>query len=239
MPSLHVLTHEFHPFRGGIATYCHEFAHAAANAHHYQVTVHAPAGATVQGPDCAYRVAAGSHRGTHNPICLLQSRQQLKRALDTGTATFLLAEPGPILAYGLLRPKSPPADLVITLHGSEIKRWQNNPLARWLAMRSFIDARTIVTVSEPIAALARQAFPTVAHKVRAVCNALPEAFMQQAEATAPAPNQESLQPLPFKILSVGRLHPRKGYDQVLRALAALPAELKQQVRYRVVGSRGK
>jgi glycosyltransferase involved in cell wall biosynthesis len=235
MPSLHVFTHEFHPFRGGIATYCHEFAQAAANAHHYQVTIHGPAGATVRRSDCAYRVTAGSHRGTHNPTCLIRSSHQLKRAFRDHGATVLLAEPGSILAYGLLRRKTAPTDLVITLHGSEIQRWQKNPLARWLAMRSFIDAHTIVTVSEPIAALARQSFPQFADKVRAVCHALPEAFRQQAEAT----DQPSLQPQPFKILSVGRLHPRKGYDQVLHAIAALPAELKKQVRYTVVGGRGK
>ena len=239
MPSLHLLTHEFHPFRGGIATYCHEFAQAAANAHRYQVTVYAPERATAPNANDNYTVVAGQQRGTHNPGCLLRCKQQIRQALSDHTATVVFAEPAPILAYGLLRRKTVPTDLVITLHGSEIQRWQRNPLARWLAMRSFTDARTIVTVSEPIAALARQAFPQVAHKVRAVCNALPEAFRQQAEATSPAADQPSLQPQPFKILSVGRLHPRKGYDQVLHALAALPAELKKRVRYTVVGGRGK
>lgn len=239
MPALVLFTHEFHPFRGGIATYCHEFARAASSAHHYKVTIYGPKQATAPNPTCNYTVVAGRHRGTHNPSCLIRSSRQLKRVLKDHSATVLLAEPGSILAYGLLRRKTAPTDLVITLHGSEIQRWQKDPLARWLAMRSFTDARTIVTVSEPIAALARQAFPQFADKVRAVCNALPEAFRQQAEATPPAAQQPSLQPQPFKILSVGRLHPRKGYDQVLHAIAALPLELKQQVRYMVVGGRGK
>jgi glycosyltransferase involved in cell wall biosynthesis len=151
----------------------------------------------------------------------------------------LFAEPGPILAYGLQRPKVPPADLVITLHGSEIQRWQKNPLARWLAMRSFSDARTIVTVSEPIAALARQAFPHVAHKVRAVCNALPAAYLQQATASAATPSKPQTRIEPFQILSVGRLHPRKGYDQVIQAIAALPEAVKSQVQYTIAGGRGK
>ena len=237
MPSLHLFTHEFHPFRGGIATYCHEFAQAAAHVHHYQVTVHAPQDATAPNSTGDYTVAAGRQRGTHNPSCLWRGKQQIRHALKDPNATFLFAEPGPILAYSLLPSPATPTNLVITLHGSEIQRWRKNPLARRLAMRTFTDARTIVTVSEPIAALARQAFPTVAHKVRAVCNALPDAYRQQASAAKPA--QANFPDQYFKILSVGRLHPRKGYDQMLQAIAALPAELKQQVRYTVVGSRGK
>lgn len=239
MPSLHLFTHEFHPFRGGIATYCHEFAQAAAQAHHYDVTVHAPAGASVPNPSCGYTVSAGPHRGTHNPGCLLRSKRQLRQALKNQGATFLLAEPGPILAYGLLRPKTAPIDLVITLHGSEIQRWQNNRLARWLAMRSFTDASTILTVSQPIAALAQQAFPQFAHKVRAVCNALPVAFMQQATATQATAVERTAAAEHFQILSVGRLHPRKGYDQMIQAIARLPPEFKNRVRYTVVGGRGK
>jgi phosphatidylinositol alpha-1,6-mannosyltransferase len=239
MPSLHLFTHEFHPFRGGIATYCHEFSQAAAQAHHYDVTVHGPAGASVPNPSCGYTVSAGRHRGTHNPGCLLRSKRQLRQALKNQGATFLLAEPGPILAYGLLRPKTAPIDLVITLHGSEIQRWQNNRLARWLAMRSFTDASTILTVSQPIAEMAQQAFPQCAHKVRAVCNALPAAFMQQATATQATPVERPAAAEYFQILSVGRLHPRKGYDQVIQAIARLPAGLKDRVRYTVVGGRGK
>jgi phosphatidylinositol alpha-1,6-mannosyltransferase len=239
MPSLHLFTHEFHPFRGGIATYCHEFAQAAAQAHHYDVTVHAPAGTSAPDSNCGYTVSAGRHRGTHNPGCLLHSKRQLRQALKNQSATFLLAEPGPILAYGLLRPKTAPFDLVITLHGSEIQRWQNNRLARWLAMRSFNDASTILTVSQPIAALAQEAFPQFAHKVRAVCNALPVAFMQQATVTQAAPVKRPAAAEHFQILSVGRLHPRKGYDQMIQAIARLPPEFKNRVCYTVVGGRGK
>lgn len=239
MPALHLFTHEFHPFRGGIATYCHAFAQAAAHAHSYDVTVHAPAGSGAPDSNCGYTVSAGRHRGTHNPGCLLRSSRQLKRALKNHDTTFLFAEPGSILAYGLLRPKAPPSNLVITLHGSEIQRWQNNPLARWLAMRSFTDASIIVTVSEPIAALARQAFPQFADKVRAVCNALPAAFMQQARASLAAPTKPRAAAEYFQILSVGRLHPRKGYDQVIQAIADLPTELKNKVHYTIAGSSGK
>ena len=239
MPSLHLFTHEFHPFRGGIATYCHEFAQAAAKAHAHSVTVYAPAGAHAPDLNCTYTVVAGRHHRTHNLRSLLHSKQQLRQAIKDYDATILLAEPGPILAYGLLHPKTLPTNLIITLHGSEIQRWQNNPLARWLAMRSFTDAKVIVTVSKPIAKLAQQAFPQFAHKVRAVRNALPEIFRSQALTSPPVPEKKFVQNQPFQILSVGRLHPRKGYDQVVRAIANLPAKLQGKVQYTVAGSRGK
>jgi phosphatidylinositol alpha-1,6-mannosyltransferase len=37
------------------------------------------------------------------------------------------------------------------------------------------------------------------------------------------------------VLTVGRLHPRKGQLQTLKALLALPAELRARVEYRLVG----
>ncbi|MFP6854899.1 MAG: glycosyltransferase family 4 protein, partial [Opitutales bacterium] len=39
----------------------------------------------------------------------------------------------------------------------------------------------------------------------------------------------------LRIITVGRLHPRKGQDRMLAALAALPVELKDSVEYVLIG----
>ena len=236
---LHLFTHEFYPFRGGIATYCHEFALAAAIDHSYKVTVHGPSSATAPEGQIKYTIKAGKHRGTHNLGCLLRSRQELQRALNKEGATYVLAEPGAILSYGLLCKTNKPNNLIVTLHGSEIQRWQKNPLARWMATRCFKDATIIIAVSNPIAALAKQVFPEFSQKIRAVCNALPRAFIQNPSNTELGSAEPTAANGTFKILSVGRLHPRKGYDQVIQAIAKLPQALKNKVNYTIVGGRSK
>ena len=108
-----------------------------------------------------------------------------------------------------------------------------------MANRCFEDAAIIIAVSNPIAALAKQVFPDFSHKIRAVCNALPRAFIQNARNTEQGSAEPPAANGTFKILSVGRLHPRKGYDQVIQAITQLPQALKNKVNYTIVGGRSK
>lgn len=233
---LYIYTHEFFPSRGGIATYCHEFATAAASVMG-QVVVIGPKGAqTPDGTAPRYLLKQGNHHGSHNPSCVWKTRQQLRKTLHQHPAAIhLLAEPGPILAYGLLSQKDSRGQVQLTLHGSEIERWRSHPISRALASRAFRNAVAIQVVSTPVLQSLLQHFPEARDKATVVNNALPESFRQAAVHQAHDP----LQPMKsgmMKLLSVGRIHPRKGFDQIIQALALLSEDEKETLHYKVAGA---
>jgi len=230
---LQMYTHEFFPKRGGISTYCHEFATATVG-RKLSCTVHAPENASLpSGTQIAYCLTRGNWKGNHNPPAIWQCRQHLTKQLRLSTAgRFLLAEPASILAYGSLPAKVRESSKVyLTLHGSEIARWQKNTIAARFATRAFDSAAGIAGVSKAIANLASKAFPTAAHKIKAVPNALPHALRKiQADTQLRQLSAESM-----RVLSVGRIHPRKGFEQVISAIAGLPQALRTSIHYTIIG----
>jgi glycosyltransferase involved in cell wall biosynthesis len=234
-PDLHLYTHEFFPTRGGIATYCHEFANAAAEIG-FSTMLHAPNTSCAEATNlpATYTIDRGSHKGNHNLPAIFQSRRKLAANLKNFPGDIhLLAEPGPILAYGTLKQSLAQTPKVyITLHGSEIQRWANHPIGRLLAKRAFSNATGIRAVSGPIKDGALATFPSIEEKLKAVPNALPQAYRTMDCAT----RKDWLPNEPMEILSVGRIHPRKGYDQVIRAIAQLPEETRSRMRYTIAGA---
>lgn len=231
--SLHLYTHEYYPKQGGIATYCHEFANAASTQLNQQVTVYAPKRAQLSDSDSdTYRLKIGKNTGTHNLPSLLHTRNRLRTDFSShANAIHLLAEPGPILAFGMLASSQISEQVHLTLHGSEIQRWARNPFFKPLAARAMQHARRIICVSHPIAELAKKHYPTLAHKIHAVCNALPEAHRPNHP-----PQERSASPDSLKLLCVGRIHPRKGFDQIITAIGSLPNTSKQAIHTTIAGS---
>jgi len=119
---LFLITHEFYPVSGGIATFAEEIARASAGLG-YDVEVWAQSAPPSVEKKWPFRIRRLPLKGTHDLICQLQlawelvaSRRQLRHA------TVYLPEPGPMLTMMLLqffkafRPKR----LILTFHGSEI-----------------------------------------------------------------------------------------------------------------------
>lgn len=246
MPTdLHLFTHEFAPFRGGIASYCHEWA-SAASQQIPSVTVHAPSDARAPIERPTYCLVTHPYSRSHGWLNLFRSRRALQTCLQAAPqATYLLAEPGSILSYGLLAKQLPTAELYICLHGSEVLRWRSPSLARHWALASMRAAKKILTVSEPIADLCRQSFPQFADKVQAVNNALPDAtrtdcLRAQSAESAAKHSTPSIERNPtLHLLSVGRIHPRKGFHHVLEALSRLNPDKRARIHYTIAGATGK
>lgn len=228
---LHLYTNEFHPKRGGIATYSHEFAAAAANLE-LRVTVFAPKMASAH-TKAAYQLMTGTWPDNHNLPTLCRLRQQMGKNIVRNPAKLLLVEPAPILAYGSLpksiRDKQKP---LITLHGSEIVRWQRNPVARFFAKRTLQSAERIIGVSGPIAALASQAFPEFSSKIISVPNALPAPQRLETDGN---PSKRAQNDRQMRLLSVGRIHRRKGFEQIIVAIGRLPETQRQQISLTIIG----
>ena len=227
-----IITQEFHPKRGGIATVTEEMAKAAA-ALGLAVEVWAPrAPAPDEGkawPFAVRRLPVDSRHGWVNRLRLatefIRERRRLRRA------TVYLSEPGPMLAwmlvasFGALRVRR----LVLTFHGSEILRFHANPVTRVLTRRLIRNAFRIGTLTRYTQQLLCDRFPGAAAKTFRTPGALRTDFALQARPDS-TDNRGKI-----VVLTVGRLHPRKGQLLTLQALQALPPELRDRVEYHIVG----
>lgn len=226
-------TCEFFPVFGGISTYCHELAQAACRAGH-RVTVYAPARATPpSGESIGYELQQGDWHGNHNPDSIRRVRRLLAQQLSGPEEhTHVLAEPGPILALGTLPARlADEAQPILIFHGSEILRWHRHIPSRWLARRAIRAAAKVICVSRPIERTAVECFPESAGKLKAVSNALPHGFANRARTSRPTERRGDR----FRLLTVGRFHPRKGFDHLIRALNQLPEKHKAQLEYTIIG----
>lgn len=234
-PRLLLITHEFHPHRGGIAVYAAEMA-AAANRLGYEVEVWAPDAPAGRDPDWPFAVRRLPIPPTHD----LRSQWRMARELFAQRhalrgATLYLPEPGPIVTmlflqyFGVLQG----ARLVLTLHGSEILRLHQRFGTRMAAGRLFARADRISVVSRHTRDLLLGHFPSAAGRVTLTPGALRTDF-PPAPARRPRAAAERL-----VVLTVARLHPRKGQRHVIEALHGLPPELRARVEYWIAGSHGK
>lgn len=230
-----LITHEFYPKRGGIATFTEEIARASA-ALGYDVEVwaqSAPGG--MERSDWPFRIRRLPLKGTHDLACqcklvreLIRHRRQLR------DATVYLPEPGPMLAMMLLQffHAFRPRRLILTFHGSEILKFAGSPVRRWLAGRLIRHATRVSTLSNYTQELLLSHFPEAAEKIYLTPGALRSDFAVVPRATGGRKDK-------IVVLTVGRLHPRKGQLETLRALQMLPPTVRAQLEYWVVGGQNK
>ena len=228
-----LITHEFYPVSGGIATFTEEIARASADlGFDIEVWAQSASDSTVE-KKWPFRMRRMPLRGTHGFMCQLRLAIQLiagRRKLRN--ATVYLPEPGPMLTMMVLQfiPAFRPRRLVLTFHGTEILRFARSPLRRWLAGRLIRNATRVSTLTTYTRTLLLAHFPEAAEKIRLTPGALRADF---APGTATVPQARHK----IVILTVGRLHPRKGQFVTLQALQALPAEMRKQIEYWIVGGR--
>ena len=235
-----MVTHEFHPHRGGIAVYAAEMA-AAAAALGYAVEVWAPAlPAGMEEPAWPFavrRLQIDSSHSLRNQWRMARALQQERDRLHE--AILYVPEPGPLLSMLLLQffHNLPPGRLVITFHGSEILKLALRPLTRWSTRRLLASADQVSVVSRHALQLLERYFPHATKTAVLTSGALRADF----HATPPLPALEIDCPWERKvvILTVARLHPRKGQLRVIEALAALPTAQKARLEYWLVGAHSK
>ncbi len=230
-----LITHEFYPVRGGIATFTEEIARATASLG-YDIEVWAPAVAKpAQEKTWPFRLRRLPLKGTQDLRCQAQlARELVKARRQLRYATVYLPEPGPMLTMMLLqffeafRPKR----LVLTFHGSEILRFAQSPVRRRLARQLIKHASRVSTLSNYTQELLLEYFPEAADKITLTPGALRSDFA--VVPAKPAPRKDKV-----IVLTVGRLHPRKGQLLTLEALQLLPPEVRRRLEYWIVGSQSK
>ena len=234
--TLFLITHEFYPKRGGIATFTEEMAKASSGLGiDVEVWAQQDSSASGSAPKWPFRVHRMPLKGTHDLTCqlrlaieLIRNRRELRRA------TVYLPEPGPMLTLMLLqrfhafRPKH----LVLTFHGSEVLKFYRNPFIRPLARRLIGYANRISVLSGYTRDLLCTHFPESASKILLTPGALRSDFAVVEHPPA-TPNAKVI------VLTVGRLHPRKGQLITLDALRALAPRFREKIEYWLVGSTAK
>jgi len=233
---LFLITHEFYPKRGGIATFAEEMAKASVGLG-FDVEVWAQstprASAEKRWP---FKLRRLPLPGTHDLRCQVRLAIQLiaeRRRLRY--ATVYLPEPGPMLAMMMLqrikgfRPKH----LVLTFHGSEILKFHHNPVTRRMTSRLIQNATRISTLTHYTHDLLVRHFPEAAPKVFLTPGALRSDFAVVHDLPVEAPKDRLV------VLTVGRLHPRKGQLITLESLQSLAPRFRQRIEYWIVGGGSK
>jgi phosphatidylinositol alpha-1,6-mannosyltransferase len=233
--SVFLITHEFYPKRGGIATFTEEIARASATLG-YDVEVWAQsAPPAADRRELPFRLRRMPLKGTHDLTCQLQlARELIRHRRDLRRATVYLPEPGPMMTMMLLQffHAFRPQRLVLTFHGSEILKFARRPLRRWLARQLIRRAHRVSTLSNYTQELLLSHFPEAAEKIYLTPGALRSDF-------AVVPPKPDAPKDKIVVLTVGRLHPRKGQLLTLEALQMLPPELRRRIEYWVVGGQSK
>jgi glycosyltransferase involved in cell wall biosynthesis len=230
-----LITHEFYPKRGGIATFAEEIARASATLG-YDVEVWAPsAPSTAEKSDWPFRIKRMPLKGSHDLLCQLQLAYELVRHRRVlRRAMVYLPEPGPMMTMMLLQffHAFRPERLVLTFHGSEILNFARRPLRCWLARQLIRHATRVSTVSTYTQDLLLSYFPEAAEKIFLTPGALRSDF-------AVVPPKPETARAKIVVLTVGRLHPRKGQLITLQALQMLAPEMRLRIEYWIVGGQSK
>ena len=229
--TLLILTHEFHPRKGGIATFTEEMALASSESG-FQVEVWAPRyGGNNADKPWPFTVRRLGMKGSQNLSCLFSlSKEIMAKRKDLRRAAVYLPEPGPISAMLYLQffNAFQPGKLYLTFHGSEILKYHGKPHHRLLLKRLIDKAERIGAVSTFTHRLLISRFPEAESKAVLTPNALPSAFVG-------IDHRKAVDRQKVVILTVGRLHPRKGQNHILQALNLLPPEEKARVEFWIVG----
>ncbi|MGA3008057.1 MAG: glycosyltransferase family 4 protein [Opitutaceae bacterium] len=226
-----LITHEFYPKRGGIATFTEEIAKASVNLG-YDVEVWAQSASLGAEKEWPFRLRRLPLKGSHDLACQVRlARQLVTERRRLRYATVYLPEPGPMLGMMLLQffKAFRPQRLVLTFHGSEILKFHRHPLKRALARSLIRHATRISTLSNYTHQLLCAHFPEAAGKTLLTPGALRSDF-----AIVPAPPPATRDKV--VILTVGRLHPRKGQLTALRALQSLDRRFRGKIEYWLVGN---
>ena len=224
-----LVTHEFRPKCGGIAVYTEELARAACG--QFKLEVWAPAHSELDEGQFPFAVTALPIKGTHNLACVTKTMSALRKRVFANSPDILcLAEPGPLLAamYMQCYSKLPGRAVVSILHGSEIQRFTRNPVLRLLFRKMLRKNNRIGVVSEYNRAELLKAFPELDEKTCVVSGALRHDF--DGDVVESDEDSDKL-----VLLTVARIHPRKGQLAVIEALSRLPDSVRRRVSYQVVG----
>ena len=231
--SIVLITNEFYPRVGGISTYVAELA-KASNELSYPSEVWAPDHPDLDGAQFPFPVLPMPVRGhTRRWSDRIRLARHLNRSRTSWQGSIVcLPEPGPLRAwtYMQLLGRFQPKTLVAVLHGSEIvklTRWWHR---RFLFRRLLERCERIGVVSNYVRDMVTDRYPDLRGRI-VMAPGAPRTDVLSVDNVSHRNGRAGKTVL----LTVGRIHPRKGQLAVIEALARLPRESRAEIDYRIAG----
>jgi len=232
-----IFTHEFFPKIGGIGLYVEELANALTELG-CKVTVWAPRHALLDEREFAYEVRQLPVRGTQDWDCRVKMALTLWRHRDSWRHSVVhLPEPGPLRAWLYLQwlPMFRPKALVLTLHGTELEFLGRAFHRRWLLFALLRRSVRAGVVSNYVRERLVSRYSNLRTKLVLCPGAARPAVAPHMDTGMTRGSVTSENPACAILVTVGRVHPRKGQLAVVEALSQLPDDMRKRVQYRIVG----
>lgn len=238
-----VYTHEFLPWSGGIATYNAELAYGLAEVG-ADVLVLAPQYGREkwdQQGDPIYEMWRPYPDSGLRVLRLIRSAASILWTWIRYHPDVIIATDGGTQRITAIMSLILPLPIVLVVHGKEVRRLFENdrPLIRLLRkpiVQGLIRAKAVIAVSQATRDTLLSFLPRLQHSIYLVQFGVkrPSAISVESQRLASLRNRLTLASNTRVILTVARLIPGKGQDNVIRAL---PVILKQipNVKYVIVG----
>ena len=237
-----LLTHEFPPFYGGVGTYCLELA-SALHRLGYFIEVWAPDYLEDQSEIDAtmpFPVKRMHATGTLKiPSLLKMGKTIILEHQRLANKVLLLPSVGAQMMIMVGRmfhviPSSLTYNAVCIWHGSEIYKFENHPLLYHSSQMFFPNIRLLASASKYSG---RNIKGSILCGVKSKVITLPCACSGPAlrNGISQQPDEEGR----IRILTLARLHHRKGHREVIEALGKLDAQTKKKIVYQIAGKADK
>ena len=197
----------------------------------FEVEVVAPKNPKLSSAEFPYKVREISCKGTQDwSSRLVTGLQMLRMRKQLRNCILYLPEPGPIrmLTYLKIFSDLNPQKIILTLHGSEINRLSVFSHRRLLFMQLLNQCYRITVPSNYTYQMVIDKFPMTKSKLILTPGALRSSLNIPQNYTQKINDQ-------FTIVTVARIHPRKGQHFVLKAINALDSQTKNRIVYRMIG----
>lgn len=199
----------------------------------WEVTVLAPGETSAADSAYPFKLVRMGHRGKQDWLARFALLRFMRRRGIGDSEHLVIAEPAALRALlyeplfripGFSRP-------TVILHGTEILRFSFPPYRKALFRRLLDRSEKIHVLSSYNAKLLDETFPNLSTPV-VVAPGGPS-IAQPPDLSVGIKGKDH--PDKVIILTVGRIHPRKGQLEALLALSRLPTEDQKLIHYRIVG----
>jgi glycosyltransferase involved in cell wall biosynthesis len=231
--SIQLVTQEFYPFHGGVGLYCQEIAQAL-KLQGVDIEVEAPHYHKPLSDSFAFPVIRFNHGGTFQPLDMIRliiwmagrrKIYQRKTVLLPGRASLMAAMF--LTGFGLF----PAENAVCVFHGTEVLRFSQSGFWKCCARKFFPKTQAVLAASPYVKVLMEESF--LAECMPKEIQVAPCAVRTSLKEAAKTISHETHSPL--RILTLARIHPRKGQLDTAKILSLLSYELKQRIVYQIAG----